>query len=510
MNKKKDFQRQKSYYGDSLGRSVSSDTLGSFKHHTQAPKNRLVVGAISIATVGMILTGCGTPKQVSSSHISKKAKAAVQVADKSAAAVPQPSFPKYTKTVNITWWTRTPNASRVVQEFESVYPNIHVSVTDSGGNSETISKLIASEKASSGIPDLVLMPYHYFGEIKALGAVTNVAQYASRYKSYFSKWYWAQASGSNGAVYALPEDAQPEVLFYRKDLFKKAGLPYIPPRTWSQFAVDANVFHKKYPGKYFSALPTSTAAATMMFGLWQQVGAQPSQRLGHKYWLLDYTSARILKVLNFWQSLVHEGAVVAEPVLTTAWDHQMATNQFGAMVWGPWLAFEMPPAGVPYTTDHWTMALLPQWSQGQAYVTGEMGGSVNFVPRGAAHPQAATLFAGWLETSRAGLTDDALSSASGGRGMTPADIYANKLPAMQAPNPVLHGQVIGNLFTYGVNHINFKWTWNPWEEYAVSHYAVLATKAASGTITWTHAMKTLETEVATYARSEGYKIKISP
>ena len=467
---------------------------------------------VALAAAWMVTTAggassVGATAQALPAHpaATRKPCAAVAAADRAAADVPQPTLPAYHKEVTIQWWTRTANPQGAVAEFNCVYPNIHVQVLDTGGNSATIAKVISSEKADSGIPDLVLMPYHYFGQMKAIGAAMNVAKYAARYEKYFSKWYWQQASGPGGGVYALPEDAQPEVLFYRKDLFEKAGLPYIPPTTWGQYYTDAVDFHKKYPGVYFSAFPTSTAAATMATGLFQQAGAEWSGNVGGKKWTLSYTSAKVLSVVNYWQKLVKMGAVVAEPVLTTEFAHQLATNQFAAMIWGTWFNPIMTASGVPLR-DHWTMAKIPQWDSSGPFVTGEMGGSVNFVPARAPHPQAAVIFDAWLETSRAGLNDAAASAASGGRGMFPADIYSGRLPAFEAPQPQLHGQVIGKLYTFSVEHINFNWTWNPWEEFVVDKYSELATQATRGAMTWKQALQSLESQVAAYAASEGYTI----
>jgi multiple sugar transport system substrate-binding protein len=469
-------------------------------------RNAAAAAACTVTMAGAMFTVGGTAQALPTVRAAtNKTCAAVAAANDAAKAVPQPRLPAYNKDVTIQWWTRTSNPQGAVAEFNCVYPNIHVQVLDTGGNSATIAKVIASEKAGSGIPDLVLMPYHYFGQMKAIGAAMNVAKYADPYAKYFSKWYWQQASGPGGAVYALPEDAQPEMLFYRADLFKKAALPYIPPTTWAQYYTDAVDFHKKYPKIYFSAYPTSTAAATMATGLFQQAGAEWSGHVGGKKWTLSYTSAKVLSVANYWQGLVKVGAVAAEPVLTTEFSHQLATNQFAAMVWGTWFNPILTSSGAPLT-DHWTMANIPQWSSTGPFVTGEMGGSVNFVPARAPHPQAAVIFDAWLQTSRAGLTDDVMSAASGGRGEFPADIYAGRLPAFEAPQPQLHGQVIGKLYSFGVKHINFNWTWNPWEEFVIDKYSQVATQATSGSMSWKQALQSLQSQVAAYASGEGYSI----
>lgn len=69
----------------------------------------------------------------------------------------------------------------------------------------------------------------------------------------------------NDKQYAIPFTAQAESLFYRTDLFKKAGLT--PPKTWADYEKTAAFFTKnpKFPGIYGTSVKGATSHAQTMF-----------------------------------------------------------------------------------------------------------------------------------------------------------------------------------------------------------------------------------------------------
>ena len=52
----------------------------------------------------------------------------------------------------------------------------------------------------------------------------------------------------NGKLYSLPFNKSTPVLYYNKDLFRAAGLPAVPPRTWQEFLRYSRQISQKLPG----------------------------------------------------------------------------------------------------------------------------------------------------------------------------------------------------------------------------------------------------------------------
>src|SRR5919199_3179130 len=81
--------------------------------------------------------------------------------------------------------------------------------------------------------DLVFLPY--FASQGALDDITDLAN-GLPYKDSLSPAHRKLAT-YQGKTYALPFTAEASVLYYNKDLFKKAGLdPSKPPKSWAEVA----------------------------------------------------------------------------------------------------------------------------------------------------------------------------------------------------------------------------------------------------------------------------------
>lgn len=70
----------------------------------------------------------------------------------------------------------------------------------------------------------------------------------------------------NGKLYAMPFNISTEVLFYNKDMFKKAGLnPDKPPKTYSEIKEYAKKLTDKDKGIYGFSMPTASTFISLLF-----------------------------------------------------------------------------------------------------------------------------------------------------------------------------------------------------------------------------------------------------
>jgi len=70
--------------------------------------------------------------------------------------------------------------------------------------------------------------------------------------------------GTEDKVYALPDDGNVFLLYYRKDVFAEEGLQ--PPETWAEFAETARKLTEKYaPEMYGASIVREPALAQLMF-----------------------------------------------------------------------------------------------------------------------------------------------------------------------------------------------------------------------------------------------------
>lgn len=138
---------------------------------------------------------------------------------------------------------------KLVQEFSSAYPHIHVNLTITKASHKALGALAA------GDAPVLAMISHYDGNFLNAHALVSwnpilltgkdPLMSASTQKSIFPV---VLANGEiNGQHYRLQADAKVSQLSYNKAMFAKAGITQ-PPTTWSQLATDVAIIKKAFPG----------------------------------------------------------------------------------------------------------------------------------------------------------------------------------------------------------------------------------------------------------------------
>jgi multiple sugar transport system substrate-binding protein len=267
-------------------------------------------------------------------------------------------------------------------------------------------------------------------------------------KGQFVDWTWNQVSfGEDGHAYAVPEDAGPMALFYRKDLFEKNNIPV--PTTWQEYA-DAAV-KVKAAGGYITNF--SQSDINQFAGLAWQAGGHWFTNDG-KDWTVSLADAKTTEVATYWQGLIDKKLVSAVPPWTDEWNN--AYNESKAWTWvsAVWGANSIA-TGAPKTSGKWAVAPMPQWSAGDK-VAGNWGGSSTAVFKGSKHPYEAAKFALWLNTST-----EALTQLNKVANLYPATKAGSSLPALSEGVEFYGGQKIYDVFATASGEVKADFTWGP-------------------------------------------------
>jgi multiple sugar transport system substrate-binding protein len=170
-----------------------------------------------------------------------------------------------------------------------------------------------------------------------------------------------------GKKYAVPFSADTSVLFYNKDLFKKAGLdPETPPKTWANVISAAGKIRAlgdDYYGFYFSGASSGGFAFTWLPAIWAS---------GGDIFNADATAATIDQpivrdALSYYKKMVDNKYVPAGAAVDSGanWTAPFLTGKVGMIINGPS-----------------TISLLkkehPEIDFGVALIPGKNGGSGSF------------------------------------------------------------------------------------------------------------------------------------
>ncbi|WP_194919378.1 ABC transporter substrate-binding protein [Catenulispora rubra] len=334
---------------------------------------RAVSAAVAGLTAAALVTGC-------SSASSKPAGGGSQAAGGKA---------------DLTFWSWVPNMDKVVDAWNASHPDVHVTFSKQAGGDSEAQKVLTAAKANA-MPDVIQAEYQEIPTMVSNNVLADISGQANAVQGKFAPAIWNQVTLGSGAVYGVPQDTAPMLLFYRKSLFAKYGLSV--PKTWDDYAKLAAEVKQKAPNSYLANFPSVDPGE--FGGLAQQAGAKWWSASGTT-WGVGINDAPTKKVAAFWDGLLKAGQIDPENAWTPAWNKAMDDGtilSWTAGVWGPGTL-----EGVAADTkDDWGVAPLPQWDAG-SNVTGDWGGSSMAVTTDSKHKDAAAQFVVWMNTDPAAL-----------------------------------------------------------------------------------------------------------
>ena len=123
------------------------------------------------------------------------------------------------------------------------------------------------------------------------------------------------------------------------------------------------------------------------------------------------------------------------------------------------------------------------------------------------HPRAAAIFASFINTAAPELAHDVAPVEVGGGGLFPADRNGFKTASFKEGLPTLGGQAAySQVFAKAQNRVAKTFQFSPWSAYFYNELSVEATKAISGSISWSTALRTVQQSVVQFAKQQGYQV----
>jgi len=153
--------------------------------------------------------------------------------------VQTPSLAQETSDIRFAFWGDPAERiayEAVVDAFESLHPDVDVTIDYTPGQSDYHRK-IASDFAAGVPPDVYLTNYRKFGPYVQAGALAPIQAYFDNSTNISEGGYYpfsldAFRYGDAGSLYCLPQNISSLVVYYNKDLFAAAGVPF-PTDGWS-------------------------------------------------------------------------------------------------------------------------------------------------------------------------------------------------------------------------------------------------------------------------------------
>ena len=290
-------------------------------------------------------------------------------------------------TLTLWYWNRSIDDALLAQVGKE-FPNISLQAEKIGGDYN--SKLRTTLAGQTDLPDIVglnndISVYYpdetQFANLLDLGAGAVKTEYLG--------WKWDAGIAPDGRMLGFPMDTGPTALFYRADLFKKAGLPTDPQKvsallaTWDAYLRTGQTLQAAVPGAHMLDNITNVFMQVMA-----QSPRQYEDVAGH------YIAAQA-HVRRAWDLAVqahrlHLSATAAG--FTTDWNAAISTGKVASFVGAVWMKDVLRDAA-PTTAGEWRVARAPGGA-------GNNGGSFLGIPAASPHPKEAFAVIRWLEAPR--------------------------------------------------------------------------------------------------------------
>jgi cellobiose transport system substrate-binding protein len=332
------------------------------------------------------------------------------------------------KTLSLWYWDGG-LSKKVVADAVTHFSDVTIQPSLIGGNMKE--KLLTTMTGRQGIPDITgikgediasFMPQaNRFYDLNTLGF--------SKLSSQYLEWKWKQATTSDGKTIGFPIDIGPTALYYRVDVYEKAGLPTDPDKvaalapTWDAYFAMGQELKAKVPGAFH------VGDAGSIFNL---IVGQGTKRFvdENNHFIGDQDHIR-----RAWDLALRPLQLGIDSKISSGtqdWNAGVSSGKLPSIIGPAWQALDIRSAAET-TTGKWRVAAAPDGPANQ-------GGSFLTIPKESTNPQKAFDIISWI-----------LSPDNEARGFTDAAIFPTApatytMPALTQPDEFFGGQVTIKIF----------------------------------------------------------------
>ena len=316
-------------------------------------------------------------------------------------------------------WNEASYAS-ILPAFNKLYPNVKVNLV-TVGYADAYPRITASLAGNVPLADVIMIESE---RVESYGtrfpnAFTDLSALGDKYERKFDRSKWTQ-SVVKGKLISMPTDAGPVGMWYRSDLFQKAGVDAASVQTWSDFLAAGRKVVAANPGVKMAGID-ATGSETLLRILVQEQGGFYIDADGK----ITVNSARMQRALGIVKSAWDAG-ILLNVQGTDGLIGSIKANRVAAVNLPVWM-IGIFKGYVPEQQGKWGVVQIPAFSVGGSH-SAYVGGSTLAIPTNSPNKGAAWAFVEWYTTygSRAVLEK---------RGTWPSFLPSLQAPVLNAPDP---------------------------------------------------------------------------
>jgi lactose/L-arabinose transport system substrate-binding protein len=293
-----------------------------------------------------------------------------------------------TTTLTVWCWTPSDDALKSADAgFTKAHPDITLNYVQIKPQ-DVYQKLQLDAAAGSGFPDVSCIEDSHLAQFAKLGILADITKQAAPYKKQIQAYKWTQGT-LNGHVYAFPWDAGPMALFYRRSVFKAAGINPNSIRTWNDF-YKAGLKLKQQGVPIWLQSKAQNDARFFEDLLWQQ-GLGYVDAKGNV--VLD-KNKKILSTLEFLGKMWNAGILGDQAEWTDPWYASINDGKVATLPMAVWMGTFLKSWLAPKTSGDWGVIPLPSWTKNGPHTAND-GGSALAIFKSTSNFNAAWQYVQW-------------------------------------------------------------------------------------------------------------------
>ncbi|MFI9718125.1 ABC transporter substrate-binding protein [Streptomyces sp. NPDC052396] len=319
--------------------------------------------------------------------------------------------------------------------YQRLHPEITIKESVIERNDVYYPQLLTHLAAGSGLADIQAVEVGGIHDVAAArgGLFEDLGHAPGVRRSAWLDWKWAQATAPDGRTIGLGTDIGPVALCYRKDYFRKAGLPTgreavgrLWAGDWGRYLAAGRAYREHAPpGTVFT-----DSAAGLFNAVLHGYAERYYDRAGHPH----FTDSPALRTSwDLAMRAVRDGLTARLKQFEKPWDQAYANGRFATVACPPWMLGYIKEKSGEAGRGVWDVAAAPR--------PANWGGSFLTVPRAGRHRAAAIALAVWLTAPE---QQAALFAKQASIPSTPASYAMPKVAG--AHNPYFGGAPTGRIF----------------------------------------------------------------
>ncbi len=264
-----------------------------------------------------------------------------------------------------------------MEAFQTEYPDIEVEVQIMSTTDLYKNMLLGLSADGEGLPDIATIETSYLAQFVSIGGLMDLTEKTASYRDKMNSYKWKDA-GKEGRIYAMPWDSGPVALYYRTDIFEKAGLSSEPEEvskllaTWDDYLDIAKIIKEK-TGCYMLAESKYSNEGRDYEKMLLETGSFYFDEMGNP----QLNSPDAVRVMTCLTDLVNEGLTDNTTEWTQSWYDSIANGTIATILGAVWMGGYLDDWIAPNTSGLWRVIPLPVWDAGGS--TASIDGGSNLV-----------------------------------------------------------------------------------------------------------------------------------